>query len=335
MMMTLKKILETKTISAVVIKWLIVEKAQNHHRDRNKQIRRLKGDVLLLQLLVVVLAASVVELMSDVMMLLLLLLLQLLEKGIMESIINLAGATVDVVVGVVVVKIISAAVAAFVYAVAVVFDVVVVGETLNHVLSHVELQVHSRRHWHKSNPEDRLVFVLFVVPLRPEPFEEPFAVAAAVIVGFAAVAAAAGSDQLDLWLAWHSKWWLFVAAFVEPVSLWLYVAQPNVDVAADTVAVGVVAAAVDDDAVVDAAAADDDVVAAAVHEPAFAAPCTAPVRPKIVSTAMSAVSRDPSGILLNSPPPHVNASGTGTARAPHRHPRSDFLNRPPISQSGY
>lgn len=84
-----------------------------------------------------------------------------LEKGIMESIINLAGANVDVDVGVVI-KIISADVAAFVYAVgfvvasaaaatatvfavaamdAFVFDAFIGGETLNHVLSHVELQV--------------------------------------------------------------------------------------------------------------------------------------------------------------------------------------------------
>lgn len=73
--------------------------------------------------------------------------------------------------------------------------------------------MHSKRHWQKSNREDQLVFVLFVVPLwRFEPFEEPFVVAAFAVIVAAAVVAivpvvAVVVDQ-DLWywrLAWHSK----------------------------------------------------------------------------------------------------------------------------------
>lgn len=118
----------------------------------------------------------------------------------------------------------------------------------------------------------------------------------------------------------------------------LYVAPPNVDVAADTVAVvGVddAVAAVDGAVAADGAAVDAAVVAVAVHVLVFVVPCTKLVVPAIVSTTMSAVFHDPSGKQSNSPPPHVNASGTGTVVVPHRHPRNDFLNRPPISLFAY
>lgn len=60
--------------------------------------------------------------------------------------------------------------------------------------------MHSRRRWRKSNRVARLESVLFVVPLRPEPFEEPFAVAVVVVIVVAAAAVivvivAAGLDQ--------------------------------------------------------------------------------------------------------------------------------------------
>lgn len=83
--------------------------------------------------------------------------------------------------------------------------------------------MHNKRHWHISNREDQLVFVLFVVPLWLfEPFEEPFVVAAsvAVVAIVPAVVVVVDSDQHLCFgrLAWHSKWWLFVAAFVVPVA---------------------------------------------------------------------------------------------------------------------
>lgn len=63
--------------------------------------------------------------------------------------------------------------------------------------------MHSRRHWRKLGPAGQLVFVLFVVPMWPEPCEEPFAVDAVVVIvvgSAAAVVIAAGLDQY-LWLA--------------------------------------------------------------------------------------------------------------------------------------